>query len=113
MSVVDFVTGNHQNVLAAGRIDAIDYLPASALTRRSSFRRFTLTHLGRSEVLLIGTRGPRGEFLLTITAATLRPVQLRFDTYRRPRNCTSAIDDAGRPRASTSTTCTGRPPTST
>ena len=37
-----------------------------------------LTHLGRSSVLLIGTRGEAGGLLLTVTAATVKPVQLPF-----------------------------------
>jgi len=79
--VVDFVTGNHQNVLAPGELLRSIFLPAHALKKRHAFRRFTLTHLGRSEALLIGTRCPEhGEFVLTITAATLRPVQLSFET---------------------------------
>jgi CO/xanthine dehydrogenase FAD-binding subunit len=80
VSVADFVTGNHQNVLAAGELLRSIFLPAHALRKTYAFRRFTLTHLGRSEALLIGTRCPEhGEFLLTITAATVRPVQLRFE----------------------------------
>src|SRR5829696_53576 len=68
--VVDFVTGDHRNVLAPGELLRSIDLPAQALTKRFAFRRFTPTHLGRSEALLIGTRCPaRGEFLLTITAA--------------------------------------------
>ena len=59
MPVVDFVTGNHQNVLAPGELLRSIFLPASALRKKFAFRRFTLTHLGRSEVLLIGTRCPR------------------------------------------------------
>src|SRR5438552_1932781 len=79
MAVVDFVTGNHRNTLAPGELLRSIFLPAHALRKAFAFRRFTLTHLGRSEVLLIGTRCPqRGEFLLTVTAATVRPVQLRF-----------------------------------
>ena len=78
--VAGFVTGNHQNVLAPGELLRSIFLPAHALRKTYAFRRFTLTHLGRSEALLIGTRCPEhGKFLLTITAATLRPVQLRFD----------------------------------
>ena len=78
--VVDFVTGDHANVLAPGELLRSIFLPASALKKSYAFRRFTLTHLGRSEVLLIGTLCPeRGEFLLTVTASTLRPVQLRFE----------------------------------
>jgi CO/xanthine dehydrogenase FAD-binding subunit len=79
VAVVDFVTGNHVNVLAPGELLRSISLPAQALRKKFAFRRFSLTHLGRSEVLLVGTRCPaRGEFLLTITAATVLPVQLRF-----------------------------------
>ena len=79
--VIEFVTGNHANVLAPGELLRSIHLPASALKKTFAFRRFTLTHLGRSEVLLIGTRSPEQQtFLLTITAATLRPVQLRFES---------------------------------
>ena len=80
MSVMDFVTGNHQNVLEPGELLRSIFLPASALRKRCAFRRFALTHLGRSEALVIGTRCPETDgFLLTITAATLRPIQLRFE----------------------------------
>src|SRR5437016_2253408 len=78
--VAEFVTGNHQNVLAPGELLRSIFLPAHALRKKFAFRRFALTHLGRSEALLIGTRCPgHGEFVLTITAATLRPIQLRFE----------------------------------
>ena len=50
--VVDFVTGNHQNVLAPGELMRSIFLPAHALRKKFAFRRFTLTHLGRSEVLV-------------------------------------------------------------
>src|SRR5271157_878316 len=93
--VVDFVTGNHQNVLGPGELLRSIFLPVVALRKRFAFRRFTLTHLGRSEVLLIGTRGSaRGEFLLTITAATLRPVQLRFEAMPAAAELKRTIDDA-------------------
>jgi CO/xanthine dehydrogenase FAD-binding subunit len=95
VSVVDFVTGNHRNDLAPGELLRSIFLPAHALRKRFAFRRFTLTHLGRSEVLLIGTRCPmRGEFLLTITAATVRPVQLHFEGVPAADELKRAIDDA-------------------
>lgn len=95
VSVVDFVTGNHRNVLAPGELLRSIFLPARSLRKTFAFRRFTLTHLGRSEVLLIGTRCPdRGEFLLTITAATVRPVQLRFDQVPAAGELSRAIDEA-------------------
>ncbi len=77
--VVDFVTGNHANVLGPGELLARIHLPASALQRRASFRRMALTQLGRSTALLIGTLCPRtGNLALTVTAATVRPVRLEF-----------------------------------
>jgi CO/xanthine dehydrogenase FAD-binding subunit len=77
--VVDFVTGDHQNVLGPGDLLRGIDLPASALSKRTSFRRMSLTHLGRSSVLLIGTLCPReGTWALTVTAATVRPVRIEF-----------------------------------
>lgn len=77
---VDFVTGNHANVLRPGELLRSIHLPARALAKRFAFRRSSLTHLGRSAALLIGTRSASGDdFRLTVTAATARPVQLRFD----------------------------------
>ncbi len=79
VAVVDFVTGNHANVLRPGELLRKIHLPAAALGRRVALRRASLTKLGRSAALLIGTRDPaRSDLLLTITATTPRPVQLRF-----------------------------------
>jgi len=93
--VVDFVTGNHANVLADGELLRSIFLPASALKKAHAFRRFSLTELGRSEVLLVGTRCPeRGTFLLTITAATLRPIALSFASIPSAAEIKVAIDQA-------------------
>ncbi|MDP1750952.1 MAG: FAD binding domain-containing protein [Reyranella sp.] len=79
VTVADFVTGNHKNVLEKGELLRSIRLPASALSKRYAMRQMSLTHLGRSAALLVGTAGDDGsDFLLTITAATPRPVQLRF-----------------------------------
>ena len=95
VAIVDFVTGNHENVLAEGELLRSIFLPAHALRKKFAFRRFTLTHLGRSEALLIGTRCSRsGEIVLTITAATLRPIQLRFEAPPAADELKLAIDDA-------------------
>jgi len=91
--VVDFVTGNHQNVLQPGELVRSIFLPAHALKKKHAFRRFTLTHLGRSETLIIGTRcREHGEFLLTITASTLRPMQFAFMDMPSAAEVKSAID---------------------
>lgn len=75
----DFVVGDHRNILAPGELLRSISIPAAALAKRYAFRRATLTHLGRSAALLVGTQAPGGRDLtLTITAATPRPVQLHF-----------------------------------
>ena len=77
--VEDFVTGNHQNVLQPGDLLRSIELPASALRKRTCFRRISLTHLGRSTALLAGTLDPRnGIFMLTVSASTERPYRLAF-----------------------------------
>jgi CO/xanthine dehydrogenase FAD-binding subunit len=84
---VDFVTGNHTNILQPGELLRSIHLPASALSKRFAFRHASLTHLGRSAALLIGTQNAAGDdLLITITAATPRPIQLRF------KNAPSAME---------------------
>ncbi|HEY7068089.1 MAG TPA: FAD binding domain-containing protein [Chloroflexota bacterium] len=79
--VEEFVTGLQQNVLAPGDVLRAIELPAAALRARTSFRQCSLTRYGRSAALLIGTRGVEpGDFALTVTAATERPLRLEFAT---------------------------------
>jgi CO/xanthine dehydrogenase FAD-binding subunit len=89
----EFVTGEHANVLAPGELLRRIRLPLAALRRRFAFRRASLTHLGRSSVLLIGTRGDDA-VLLTVTAATVRPVQIRFARPLDAQALHAAIDAA-------------------
>jgi CO/xanthine dehydrogenase FAD-binding subunit len=92
--VVDFVTGNHMNVLQKGELLRSIHLPASALSRRYALRRASLTHLGRSAALIVGTAGDNGEdFVLTISASTPRPVQLRFKKTPAAAGLRQAIDE--------------------
>jgi CO/xanthine dehydrogenase FAD-binding subunit len=65
-------------MLRPGELLRSIHLPAAALRRRFAVRHGSLTKLGRSAALVIGTCDVSGTFLLTITAATDRPVQLRF-----------------------------------
>ena len=93
MPAVDFVTGNHTNVLCPGDLLRKIHLPDSALRKRVALRQASLTKLGRSAALLIGTSDPgRQDLLLTITAATPRPVQLRFCEIPSPEALRQAID---------------------
>ena len=94
VTVVDFVTANHANVLARGELLRSIRLPAAALAKRYAMRQVSLTHLGRSAALIIGTVGDKGQdFLLTVTAATPRPVQLRFNKTPSAAELRQAIDD--------------------
>lgn len=79
MPVSQFARGPLDPALAPGEVLRAIEIPVEALTRRFAMRRASLTPLGRSGVLLIGTLGEDGEFVLTITASTRRPVPLRFD----------------------------------
>ncbi len=76
----EFVTGNNENILQPGDLLRSIELPAAALRKQTSFRRMSLTHLGRSTALLIGTLSPQdGTFMLTVSASTKRPIRLSFD----------------------------------
>jgi CO/xanthine dehydrogenase FAD-binding subunit len=76
--VVDFVTGDQRNVLAPGDLLRQVDIPLAALRRRSAFRQISLTPVGRSAALLIGSVTSDGGLALTITASTKRPVRLSF-----------------------------------
>src|ERR1700716_4364548 len=78
IGVADFVTGDQRNVLAAGDLLRQIDVPIAALTRRSAFRQISLTPVGRSAALLIGSVTGAGAMALTITASTTRPMQLSF-----------------------------------
>jgi len=95
VAALDFVTGNHMNVLQPGELLRSIHLPARALEKRFAFRRNSLTHLGRSAALIVGTRTKTGDdFLLTVTAATAKPKQLHFDRLPSPGALRRALDAA-------------------
>ena len=91
---IDFVTGNHTNVLQPGELLRSIHLPASALSKRFAFRHASLTHLGRSAALLIGTQNAAGDdLLLTITAATPRPSSCGSSSMPSAIELRRAIDE--------------------
>ena len=88
-----FISPRIPAIIATGYIIRSIFLPAHALKKKYAFRRFTLTHLGRSEVLLVGTLCPEhGEFLLTVTASTLRPMQFAFPAVPADEDVRRVID---------------------
>ena len=93
VAALDFVTGNHQNVLAPGELLRSIHLPAAALTKRFAFRRSSLTHLGRSAALIVGTQdASKDDLTLTISASTSRPIQIKFDRVPAAAKLHEAID---------------------
>jgi CO/xanthine dehydrogenase FAD-binding subunit len=92
--IVDFVTGNHANILAPSELLRSILLPATAMRKRFAFRRFSLTSMGRSSVFLIGTLCPiTGTLRITVTASTVRPIVLEFAYYPDSTELVAAIDD--------------------
>lgn len=78
ISVVDFVTGNLQNRLTPGDLLRQVDVSIAALKRRAAFRQISLAPVGRSAALLIGSLDADGTLTLTVTASTVRPIQLSF-----------------------------------
>ena len=90
-SVADFVVGNQRNVLAPGDLLRQIDIPLAALKRRSAFRQISLTPVGRSAALLIGSIDSEGAMRLTVTASTTRPVQLSFAKSPQARELREAL----------------------
>ncbi|MDY6871059.1 MAG: FAD binding domain-containing protein [Actinomycetota bacterium] len=81
--VTEFVTGSATNMLAAGDVLRSVHLPAAALRARAAFRKLAPSPSGRSGVVVIGRRdsnGDGGRFMLSVTAATVRPYVFTFPT---------------------------------
>ena len=79
-----FVTGNMTNVLEPGDVLRSIHVPLASLRADTAYRKIALSPLGRSGAVLAGrldtadTADSGRPFVLTVTAATLRPVQLRY-----------------------------------
>jgi CO/xanthine dehydrogenase FAD-binding subunit len=91
IGVADFIIGDQRNVLAPGDLLRQIDLPLAALMRRSAFRQISLTPVGRSAALLIGSVGNEGGFALTVTASTVRPIQLAFNAIPQTNELRDAI----------------------
>jgi CO/xanthine dehydrogenase FAD-binding subunit len=96
LPVADFVTGAGQCVLAPGELLRSVCLPAAALACTTAFRQIALAPLGRSGAVVIGRRSPSGDsVVVTLTAATVTPVQLRFAGLPARGELLDAIAAAG------------------
>jgi CO/xanthine dehydrogenase FAD-binding subunit len=91
--VAGFVTGAGRNVLAPGELLRAIFLPAAALRARTAFRQVSLSPGGRSAVLVVARRDAAAT-VVTITAATPYPVQLRFAAPPAADDAVAALDAA-------------------
>lgn len=78
LPVAEFVTGEATNALAAGDVLRAAHIPAAALRARTAYRKLAPSPLGRSGVVIIGRSDEDGRFVLSVTAATVRPYVFRF-----------------------------------
>lgn len=93
LAVTDLVVGPGRTSLEAGEILRAVRLPEAALRSRVAVRQASLTPLGRSAALLAGRLDDdASEFVLTITASTPRPVQLRLPSTVDADGLHAAID---------------------
>ena len=81
VSIFDFIEKPERSALAPGELLHHIDLPIATLQQQTAFRQISLSPLGRSAALLIGTRASEsGAFNLTVTASTPRPVRLSFSS---------------------------------
>ena len=73
-----FVTGNMTTVLGPRDVLRSIQVPQASLQATTAYRKIALSPLGRSGAVLAGRLHADGLFVLTVTAATLHPVQLRY-----------------------------------
>ena len=90
----DFIVGPQQTALLPGEVLRAVDLPEAALRQRTAFRQVSLTPLGRSAALLVGTLTASGGLGLTVTAATRRPVRLDFAAVPEAAEIAQALEAA-------------------
>jgi CO/xanthine dehydrogenase FAD-binding subunit len=93
LAVEDLVLGDRRTALRPGEVLRAVTLPAAALRGTTAFRRTSLSRLGRSASLVVGRRDPGGGFVVTVTAATERPVVLRFAAVPSPAVAAREVEE--------------------
>jgi CO/xanthine dehydrogenase FAD-binding subunit len=79
--VAQFVTGAAANILQSAEVVRAIHLPAAALRARTAMRKVAPSPLGRSGVVVVGRRDTAADgasWVLSVTAATVRPFVFRF-----------------------------------
>lgn len=96
--VTEFVTGSATNILGPGDVLRSVWLPAAALRATAAYRKLAPSPLGRSGIVVIGRRDTAadgGGFVLSITAATVRPYVFRFPGVPTPADLVAAHGGIG------------------
>ncbi|MDF9718107.1 FAD binding domain-containing protein [Nocardioides sp. ChNu-153] len=89
--VVDLVTGPGRTDRAGDELLRGVDVPAAALTARYASRQLALTPVGRSSALVVGRLDADGACTLVVTAATTRPLRLRFPALPGAAEVTDAL----------------------
>ena len=77
--VLDLVIGVESTTLGPGEVLRSVEFPAATLNSRTGYRKIALSPLGRSGTLVIARLDDDDTFVVTVSAGTTRPVQLRWD----------------------------------
>lgn len=93
-SVASLMTGNGTNSLAFGEVLRAVDLPAAALRSRLLMRKIALAELGRSGAVVTGRVDADGSAVFTVTAATLTPTVLRYETVPDAATLAAAVAEA-------------------
>jgi CO/xanthine dehydrogenase FAD-binding subunit len=88
--VSELVTGVQSTTLAPGEVLRAVEVPAASLAAPYAFHRLALTPLGRSSVVVIARR-LAGDLVLSLTAATRRPVVVDLDPADWPYELQQAL----------------------
>jgi CO/xanthine dehydrogenase FAD-binding subunit len=95
---LDFVTGAGRTVLRPGDLLRSVIVPVQALRSVTAFRQFSLNTLGRSAAVVIGRVDQQAsELLITITAATTRPVRVRLPSAATAADLAAALEQTPLP----------------
>ncbi len=94
LPVAELITGNAENALLPGEVLRSVEIPAHALESRALLRKIALAELGRSGAVVTGRVDRDAAAVFTVTAATLRPVVLRFASLPDAASLAAAVGDA-------------------
>ena len=94
IAIDELITGPQATALRPGDVLRSIAIPRHALEARTAVRTLSLSPLGRSAAVVIGRVDAGGEFVLTVSASTVRPFVLRFSALPTIAELDEALTDA-------------------